>query len=380
MKKYVSLLSLLVLTACATGGNGPDERFRVASSSKFLYATEQAADSNKVITPMNSEVVVCNGTCPAHLDRITGTPSHARVSLTQQGATELAVYDLSDVTFTMADEKFVPGEESFTFVIDNTDANGSRGKIIGIDRGFGKEDSFPEGEEAVLVRRREYATFDGYVNDKASEEAEDNWKKATYTYKSWGSDKLRFSDFGTLTINETGENGKTWNPVFIGGYDAAKKIDPKTVASQTVEFSGTAAGFVSAISAGEDSGTSIGLKDTDAKLVLTVDGNTATSELNAKFNNWYDVAYTETGDTKTIVLSNYQGMEDYKMLTPADGDGNVTIGDARVNSDIRYFGDNEKPSEAVGIIQVRDCNGGVCAGATDPTPEVRMNLGFGVTK
>ena len=102
--------------------------------------------------------------------------------------------------------------------------------------------------------------------------------------------------------------------------------------------------------------------------------------MKTKFNNWYDVAYTETGDTKTIVLSNYQGAEDYKMLTVADSDGKVTISGTDVNSDIRYFGDNGTPSEAVGIIQVRDCNGVACAGATDTTPEVRMNLGFGVTK
>lgn len=386
MKKYIPLISVLALAACASGGSGPDDRFRVASSSKYVYASDAAVKSNQELTSMASEVVICNGTCPTHLDRITGTPSHARVSTTQQGGTELTVYDLSDVTFTIADEDFTPGEESFTFVVDDTENNGARGKIIGIDMGFGEEDSFPVADKnPILTRKGDNTVFDGYVNDPDDSLDQDKWKPAKYTYESLGKNRLRFSDFGTLRVERTDGDGKTWTPVFIGGYDEAKKIDPTSVSPQTLNFVGTASGSVVAILNGQGSGTSIDLNDNNAKLTLTVDNNNAvSSEMTAKFNNWYDVAYAETGASKNIVLSNYQGTDDYKMLTAADGDGKVTIQDTGIKSDIRYFGDNGTPSEAVGIIQVRDCGGGTCTNdygtSESPNPEVRMNVGFGVTK
>ena len=84
--------------------------------------------------------------------------------------------------------------------------------------------------------------------------------------------------------------------------------------------------------------------------------------------------------TKEIVLSGFQNSDtDYKMLT-AEANAKVTITDTGVKSDIRYFGDNTNPSEAVGIIQVRDCNGAACNNDYDLQQEVRMNLGFGVIK
>lgn len=388
MKKYVSLVSVLALAACASGSGGPDDRFRVSSSSKYMYATERAAESNQNITSMNSEVVICNGTCPEHLNRITGTPSHARVSTTQQGGVDLTVYDLSDVTFTTADEGFDPGEESFTFVIDDKESSGTRGQIIGIDMGFGKSNSFSTDKNPILTRQGETNVFNGYVNDPDNNMDQDKWKPAKYTYESLGKNKLRFSDFGTLHIERTDVDNKSWTPVFIGGYDVAKKIDPTSISPQTLEFSGTAVGSVVAVLNGQGSGTSIDLNDNTAqlKLVVSNDGTNsiASSEVKAEFDNWYNILYTETGDSKTIELSDYHGTNDYKMLTAADSNGKVTIEDIGIKTDIRYFGDNGKPSEAVGIIQVRDCNGAACTNdygtSTNPNPEIRMNLGFGVTK
>jgi len=392
MKNYVSLVSILALTACATSGSGPDDRFRVSSSSKYMYATETAVESNKAVTSMNSEIVICSGDCHDPANRVGGKPSRARVFTMQQGSAELSVYDLSDVKFTIADEGFEPGEESFTFVIDDSEANGTRGKIIGIDMDFEEDDSFPETKEAILTRQNETNVFNGFVNDPDSNSDPDKWKPAKYTYESLGKNKLKFSDFGTLHIERTDDVDKSWAPVFIGGYDDAKKIDPTSVAPQTLEFFGQIAGSVVAVLNGQGSGTSIDLNDNTAQLKLFVSNNgvnsVASSEVKAEFNNWYDMVYTETGASKEIVLSNYEGTNDFKMLT-AESEGKVTISgdnseDSFVKSDIRYFGDNGTPSEAVGIIQVRDCNGVACTNDygthTDPKPEVRINLGFGVSK
>lgn len=383
MNKYVSLMLVLGLAACATGGTGPDERFKVSSTSRYVFATEKAVKSNQELTSMNTEVVICS-TCPEHDDR-----SLARVSTITRGGTELTVYDLEDVTFTTADEGFDPGEESFKFVVDETDTNGTRGKIIGIDMDFASDDSFPSDTNAILTRKKDTNVFSGFVNDPDSNTDPEKWKPANYTYKSMGQDlKLRYSDFGTLTIKRTDVDNKVMTPVFIGGYDTAKKINPadiETNTSQIIEFSGTASGSVTAILDGQGSGKSITLNDDDAHLILTVDKTNAnspvvSSKMTAEFNNWYDVSYTENGTTKEIVLSGFQNSDtDYKMLT-AEADGKVTITDTGVKSDIRYFGDNTNPSEAVGIIQVRDCNGATCNNDYDLQQEVRMNLGFGVIK
>ena len=45
-----------------------------------------------------------------------------------------------------------------------------------------------------------------------------------------------------------------------------------------------------------------------------------------------------------------------------------------------FFGDNNSPSEVVGLIQIRDCDGDGCGSDYDCYNEVLMNLGFGVTK
>ena len=64
MKKYISLMSILALAACASGGS-PDGRFTVTSTSRIPFVTENAITSNQDVTSMDSAVVVCDGNCPA---------------------------------------------------------------------------------------------------------------------------------------------------------------------------------------------------------------------------------------------------------------------------------------------------------------------------
>ena len=392
MKKYISLMSILALAACASGGS-PDGRFTVTSTSRYAYISGDAVQSNKNITSMDSEVIVCdNGGCPAHLNRYIGSPSHQRAASSVQNGEAYKVYDLTNVSFTTADEGFDPGEESFTFLVSDGKDGNPRGQIIGIDMGFAKEDSFNK-EVAELKRKdAEGNVFSGYVNDPDNNTDSDKWKPADYEYTTLGKN-LRFSDFGKITITRTDiedAEKKKLEPVFIGGYES-KKIDPKDIdvtKDNTIEFSGVAAGSVTAIRNGQGSGETISLNDNNAKLKLTVDKTAVdapivTSELNANFTNWYDVKYTESNTSKNLELSNYASgaNADYKMLT-AEQNGKVSFSGDNLKSDIRYYG-GDKPVEAVGLIQVRDCNGNTCnndyGDANNPKPEVRMNLGFGVT-
>ncbi len=409
MNKYISVIAVLVVAGCAGGGSGPDGRFQVSSASRYVQATEAAAESNKELTGMNSEIVICDGACPSHL-RTIGTPSRARSSSVQQGGVNLTVYDLSDVKFDFAEEGF---GDTFTFVVD------SDKKIVAIDMnipedeintdnvdGYTADYNITKKNGKIYFNRNDDNTFSGFFNDNRYAENENNnqennnqvnnnqennneqeidgsnWELAKYTYASKGGDMgLKYSDFGNIGIHENKNTTNTDDSrlVFIGGYDDAKKLDSVNQdITQSDKFEGFATGNVTAIKNGEGSGKSLNI---DGAAQLTFDKTTKETTISAQFGNWYDVVYTEDADTKKIELSNYQGSDDFKMLT-AENDGTVTITDTGIDSDIRYFGDNDKPSEAVGLIQVRDCNGAECTNdygtADDPNKEVRMNIGFGV--
>ena len=393
-------MSILALAACASGGS-PDGRFTVTSTSRYAYVSDEAAQNNKKVTSMDSEVIVCgNDGCPAHMNRYIGSPSHHRAASSVQGEEgSYQVYDLKNVSFTMADEGFDPGEESFTFLVSDGKDGNPRGQIIGIDMG---DRQFNLSEDDFLGK----ITVTG-----------DEQKDGKLEYNSVAlRDKigLRYSDFGNAKVYVKYDD-KMYTPeqrfVFLGGYDA-KEIKDKTKINSDLTFSGQATGSVVAVLLGEGSGHNLDLdtiKNTDkerqtAKLRFVIDENDNSKVdtlLTAYFDNWYDVEYTEksTGE-KTISFSNFvdtpilddngERIKDnennnltYRMLQD-DGTGNFTISDnkANIQSDIRYYG-GDKPVEAVGLIQVRDCNGNTCnndyGDANNPKPEVRMNLGFGVT-
>ena len=165
-----------------------------------------------------------------------------------------------------------------------------------------------------------------------------------------------------------------WAPVFIGGYDEGKKISQDDIVGN-VEFNGRATGHVVAIRNGEGSGTA---QELNAPAKLTFNNATGTSTLKANFENWYDMTYTKTGDAAgSIQFANGDRVDaKYKLLS--DTSTPITVTD----DTIRYFGANGVPTEAVGVIHLRDCNGAACnsdyGDAEHPNPEVRMNLSYGV--
>ncbi len=385
MKKLIILTSVLALAACGGGSGGPDERFVVRSSSPYAYVTQSAAESNKDITSIASEVRKCvDDNCAKNTHNGNGTnlPTVTpRISSYSDNTGNWNVYNLSDVKFNMADEGLEPGDESFNFVVDDKEGSATRGKIIGIDMGLRDSETHPQhgntNVKADFVRNDDNS-FSGYVKHNGEHADANGWtyvEKANFESLGKGlTNKLTYSDFGQLDLSEAKEY---WKPVFIGGYDV-KKISPADVnvkkTSKDDVFSGKVVGYV-ASNDGHGNVETFALESNNATLTFDKDNNKTTT-LNASFTDWYNMVYTENDTTKSVVLSGYNG--DHQMLTTPE-DGKVTIENTGILSDIRYFGDNNVPIESVGLIQIRDCGGTECPEHFD-SEEVRVDVGFGVSR
>ncbi|MBR3510512.1 MAG: hypothetical protein IKN73_00420 [Alphaproteobacteria bacterium] len=359
MKKFAILTSLLALTACGGGSHHPSERVRVSEQPTYeplyLLTNEDSRLSNSKVTGMVSEIAVCENCDSPRPD--TGRKSTG----IEHNNKTFTVYNLEDVDFVMADEGF-GGEMKF-----------------GINENTGEIESFyllpdeddPE-DEGMSFERAEYNPneketayqFTGKVNHEGHQDA-------VLTYNSLGKEDggigLKYSDFGSFDISVI--NG--WRTAFIGGYDDVKKIDVKNI-EEDIDFEGKATGSVVAVLGGEGSGTAIPL-DSDASLKF--DKKTDKTTMTASFSNWYDVEYTKIGDSEGNVKFTNGKKPDYYLIGDTTGEGKTV---SVTGEDLRYFGDNNKPIEAVGLVQVRDCGGEECTNDYDNQQEVRMNLSFGV--
>lgn len=338
MKKLAILTSILALTACG-GGSGGSGGGGAGNS-----VTDFAAVSNANLTGMRTAIEV-----NAAGETVSSRAATSRFATLGNGN---ILYDLSDVDFKASDEDF---GVKLKFVVD-ADKKVTGIKVINLD-----------ASEMSSNRIGDTNNFAGTVN--MGDEVD-----AVLSYNSLGKEMgLAYSDFGNISIDVI----DGWRPVFIGGYDV-KKIDESEIETNAT-FTGKATGSVMAIRDGEGSGKGRDL-DGNATLVFDTNGGNPTSTLTANFDNWYDVKYEKTGTTETATFTGGDVIDDpdFYLIDDANGDGKTTD---VTNSDVRYFGDGTNPSEAVGIIQVRDCEGGGAnCGNYDNYDEVRMNLGFGVKK
>ena len=399
MKKFTVLTSVLALAACGGGSGGPGAPVRVTQNEGFLSATPEAVESNKEITTMVSEIDICTGNCDSPRQDV------ARVSTKEINGKTFKVYNLDDVNFLMADEGF-GGEMNFN--IDDTTK-----KIIGVTVGA-------EDEDAKYFERQNDNSFTGQVTIEGGQQAD-----GILNYTSVAKAKnlgLRYSDFGKVEVQvrnpetNTFEHAQTF--VFIGGYDDAsqKRIAENNIDSEKT-FSGYATGSVTSIlhdrvvEEGQEKGKTINL-DTSTNSTkdkfATLTFNNGTSTLNAKFDNWYDVKHVKSSTDEYIEFSNFTTQEnltitdgtqlaanDFRMVSnPGDepfelhnnqyheyeeGQRTEETGNS-LNSDIRYYGDNNKPSEAVEMLQIRDVSnydGNI--NDHENLDEIRMNLSFGGT-
>jgi len=356
MKRFAILTSVLALAACGGGSGGVGDG--------LTPAQREAVESNKQITGMLTYIETDD----------SGNTLNSRSATTRgSGVRQIAgSYDLSNIGFASIDEDFEDvgnPEDNFHFVVDENK------KIIGIDMDLSELDDYPEDGPEYFERVGNTKRFAGLVKIGPS------WVDAELDYNSLGKDvELRYSDFGYLAVIDSATGEEQQHVVFMGGYDDAKKIDKEDINTSTT-FNGSATVSVVAVRDGENSGKFLNLDTSDAKLVFNQGGAQPVSTLTANFDNWYDIEYTESGDNKSIAFSNYHnndGDEDFRMISDT-GTGVVLDNSVvnKLNSEIHYYGDNGTPSEAVGLIQMRDCGGVACTNNYDTEQEVRMNLGFG---
>jgi len=380
MKKFTILTSVLALTACGGGSGGPGAPVRVTPNEGFLSATPEAVESNQQITDMVSEIDVCTENCESPRQ------DTARVSTKEINGKKFTIYDLNDVDFVFAEEGFGGKLE---FKVDPTTKQITH--II-----------FDEDDENPLERNTTDNKFHGTIEHG----------DAALTYSSVAKREklgLRYSDFGNFEVQGDHIGAAPDHKIvgaFIGGYDI-KRIDPNTIHT-AMTFNGRAVGGVETVRNAQheqNSGKSLTLDTStnananDKIATLTFDNGTST--LNAKFDNWYDVKHVKSSTDEYIEFSNFtnraEDANDFRMISNT-GDDTFALRNhphteyeedipqencKSLESDIRYYGDNGTPREAVGLVQIVD-RGTENAnyderGEDFNEDQIRMNLSFGGT-
>lgn len=324
MRKYLILTSVLALAACGGGSGGGVVDTRSA-----------VIVNNAKITGMKSFVVV-GGDNPT-------VNTNARVSTSV--ANGVMQYDLDNVVFQSADKEF-SAEPNEDFIV-RFKTNES-GEIIALD-------TIDDGEHEIINKRDGEDNKFGRVEDSG-----DGFDYASL--ELFGKNKgMQYSDFGFIEIYGT---DNTDNPMFImpiaGGYEIKNVTEHmnKDDFAEDVVFNGIAVGNV-----GEPDTTVEGerlmLRDDDAK--LTFKQATGDSELQANFDNWYDIVATKYNDGDArIVFSNGDVISDNKFRlkegsVPSNNldTGKIENNEAATQLSVGfdYYGDNpSNPAEATGII------------------------------
>lgn len=398
--KNISILTLvIVLSACAGGSGGPDGRFQENWSSPYRSVTTRAAESNKKVTSMVSEFTLCEGNCTAHTTRVIGGPSHAHHASYNINGGTVTVYNLEDVTFTMAAASGSGGDENgnkdtLKFKLDK---NGRIDAVKHSSNTFnGTEYVQADGASATFQRKSEDEI-------KWDVEQEDNGEGKHYigtgTFKTYGKDlELSYSDFGqmefdleyTPTDNPEAEPvaEKSYEP-FAGGYDKLKHETP----GSNMAFTGKAVGSVS----NGDYNQSL-----NGDATLSFDATKEKPEkLQMNFSNgetpWYDVTIEKGASSNSITFTTSDTLnaninESVKFNDFGTGTSR-TVSDYLVDGyngakypetpdkttgkiDIGYYGIGNDIVEATGVTQYVE-KGEAVPGTNG---EIRMNVGFGMTK
>ena len=392
MKRFAILTSVMALAACGGGSGGV--------SDGLTPAQREAVESNKQITGMLTYI---------ETDGAGNTLNSRSASTRESGVRQTAAsYDLSDVDFIMADEGF---DGKIQFDVDEESK-----KIVGLTV-LGDEND-PEDTDKYFNRDETTNVFEGLVNvghdDVLNQPIYANGRLVYTSVANRERLGLRYADFGNVKVNIYNDETNQYEPeqsfVFIGGYDGAKKIDESGM-NTDVTFNGRATGGVVAVLHGNNTGEFLDLDTStnasDSDKVATLNFNNGVKTLNAKFDNWYDLTYTETGDTKSASFSNYTNdNNDFRMISetgdsftmnvvsfqecddqghPIFDEHNNPVTAENMNSEFRFYGDGGVPSESVALIQIRDRgtdpdnyeNINDYGNGSSPRPEVRMNLSFG---
>ena len=393
MKKLAILTSVLALTACG-GGSGsapimPDAPVVPdvpAMPDSGMRVSDDAIESNELITSMASEILIAqDGTLPNII-----RPAH----IVHRGNKYLA-YHLDDAKFfdnTMesADEYISFGIDENTGEINNMSYHWKENDndvVESIDRNpnssiftehvykykvqldDGKTyytDSLPVLPDGQQYEKEQIIdafkdAYDGEVNEStldkiiAKVESTDELIATEYVHdhvidlhgKSLpNSHKLRYSDFGYTTIlakevNQEGDGTGDDNSVVFGGYEVQQIKNPEQL--HDLEFSGKA---IAALGKKHGNGnTTIATNDTAAKLTVDEHG---VQTLIMPFNDYYTIKVVkpQNGD-ETIT---WQGSTNVGHELAA----NQSVDNQHV--EIQYYGNNKKPTEAVGGVFFQNNN------------------------
>lgn len=176
-------------------------------------------------------------------------------------------------------------------------------------------------------------------------------KTLTYVSGMDALSPLMYSDFGKYTITD---GTTTSAQLFYAGYDD-KKIEPSNIefagAAETAVFKGRAIGTVENATASQD---------LNGRAELMVNKSDKSGQLNAFFDNWYDVT---VNTNNKISFDNFQGDAAYKFATSGDGAAH-----SGATFNVEYYGmDKKEATEAVG-------------GAKYDEGDIKFNMVFGVKK
>lgn len=288
-------------------------------------------------------------------------------------------FNLADVVFTMSSASLGDedgGKDQLTFDVDEN------GKITGVDF-----KTYAPNDQGELVKADEgdfYAKRTGDENEfLIHQEREGKILEGNMAIETYGRNVgLKYSDFGAFVgeRRETDSNGHTESGMqyegFAGGY-VNKEVNIANMTGK-MDFSGRVIGTVQPKS---EEGDNLRL---DGAATLNFDNGAET--LSFAFDNWYDVKIEKTGDQGDIHFTNGDVItnDEYKFAA-----GNELKTDNFLNGnyegkvvdkstshygkiDINYYGNNDKPVEATGILQYVEHlqqGGGV-----------RANMAFGVVK
>ena len=375
MKKLTILTSVLALTACAGGSGGGNDSL----------TPEQ---SNARVTNMNSFVVV-GGTNP------TVNPN-ARAATTgilqSDGGTR---YDLENVTFksiptsgVIADLKFHTDENSKIVSIEFPDAERIMADHEGSDITVGEMKR--QGDTNIFV---EHAVLDEEFGDRAGQTVDIPTEYVSYAEQVG----LKYSDFGVLKADlasaglaEFQDGEPFFLTPFMGGYDI-KNVNNEQMANLAQEnnivFTGIAKGQVSYHDwdIGGDIPLEGGLYDENATLTFAQDGS---QTLAADFTNWAKIEAQQAENDKLsfkVVESYIPEDSKYYINTDVSNlDNGDMSGEHNMAMQTGYYGDNNIPSEAVGLVQYQHQWGDPyyveSENRWDVENHVNVDLGFGGTR
>ena len=223
---------------------------------------------------------------------------------------------------------------------------------------------------------------------------------ARHEYVSYAKELgLRYSDFGVLKTDATQipgaeEYGIQYTP-FAGGYTTkAVETDRMMELAKNGEmtFTGLARGTLNRFYIDEDGNNheqsldNNGLRDDNATLVFATDG---TQTLSADFDNWYGIQAIKNADGTNqfkIVRGNENVPAKFSVTPgtdtklpedmPINTNGGTT--NERMRFVVRYYGDNNIPSEATGMVMYQFNPKPLETG--DPDGNINLKLGFGVKR